>query len=96
MAETTVTRNEERARYEIYADGTLAGFAEFRGGGDRIVFTHTETLPDFQGKGMGLVLAEGAIADAVARGEVIVPLCPFFQRYLQRHQVSGATVEWPE
>jgi predicted GNAT family acetyltransferase len=94
MPETTVTRNDTHSRYEIHSDGQLAGFAEFRPGQDRITFTHTETLPEFQGKGMGLALAEAAIADAVRRGEVIVPVCPFFERYLRRHDISGATVEW--
>jgi predicted GNAT family acetyltransferase len=95
MPEQSVVRNEEQSRYEVLVDGALTGFAEFRGGGERIVFTHTETLADFQGQGLGLVLAERALADAVSRGEVIVPVCPFFQRYLQRHDVPGAQVEWP-
>lgn len=95
MPDTKVTRNDELHRYEIHADGELAGFAEFRGGGERIVFTHTETVPAFQGQGMGLALAQAAVADAVARGEVIVPVCPFFERYLRRNEVPDARIEWP-
>jgi predicted GNAT family acetyltransferase len=96
MSEPTVVRNDDASRYEIHVGGALAGFADFRSTADRIVFTHTETLPDFQGQGLGSVLAAGAIADAVARGSVIVPVCPFFQRYLERHDVDGAQIDWPE
>jgi len=100
MPEISVTRHDEALRYEVSADGTLAGFAQFtlrtRDGRDAIVFTHTETLPDFAGQGMGLALAQQAVADAVARGLVIVPVCPFFQRYLHRNTVEGASIEWPD
>jgi uncharacterized protein len=95
MAEINVTRNQEAARYEIHADGVLAGFAEFRERDGRLIFTHTETLPDFQGQGMGLMLAKGALADAAGTGATIVPVCPFFQRYLRSHDIEGAVVEWP-
>lgn len=96
MTTTTVTRNVERGRYEIHADGELAGFADIIPGEGSVAFTHTETLPDFAGQGMGLKLAEGAIADAVARGETIVPLCPFIRRYLERNDVPGADVHYTD
>ena len=99
MPDVSVARNDELERYEIHADGELAGFANFRSqvraGREAIVFTHTETLPDFAGQGMGLALAQAALADAVTRSLVIVPVCPFFQRYLSRNTVDGATIEWP-
>lgn len=96
MSDTTVVRNEELSRYEILSDGTLAGFADFRERDGRLIFTHTETLPEFSGQGLGLKLAEGAVADAVAREATIVPVCPFFLRYLQRNDIPGAKIEWPE
>ena len=99
MPDVSLTRNDELGRYEIHSGGELAGFAQFkertRGGRGQIVFTHTETLPDFAGQGMGLALAKAALADAVSRNLVIVPVCPFFERYLRRNAVEGATVEWP-
>lgn len=90
-----VARNEDAGRYEALIDGALAGYVEFRERPGRIVFTHTETLPDFSGQGVGSALAEQALADAVARDLTIVPLCPFIARYLQRHEIDGATIEWP-
>ena len=99
MPEVTVTRNDELRRYEVQAGGALASFARFtsrlRDGREVITFTHTETLPEFAGQGMGLAIAKAAIADAVAKNLVIVPACPFFQRYLRRNEIEGATIEWP-
>ena len=98
--EAPVTRNDEKSRYEIHVDGELAGFAEFTVGeftvGEgTVVFTHTETLEGFQGRGIGVELAKGAIADAVERGDTIVPACAFIRRYLERNEVPGAKVHLP-
>ncbi|WP_062521279.1 GNAT family N-acetyltransferase [Demequina silvatica] len=90
-----VTRVEDAGRYELTVDGVLAGVAEFRPRSGRIVFTHTEVAEAFEGRGLGSTLAREAIADAVARGETIVPLCPFIADYLRRTEVPGADVEWP-
>lgn len=96
MSEPTITRNDDRGRYELRVDGELASFADFIPGEGSVVFTHTETLPEFSGQGLGLELAKGAIADAVARGETIVPLCPFIRRYVERNEIPGADVSYPE
>ncbi|WP_082109942.1 GNAT family N-acetyltransferase [Demequina phytophila] len=90
-----VTRVEEAGRYELAVDGVLAGISEFRLRSGRIVFTHTEVAEAFEGRGLGTVLAREALADAVARGETIVPLCPFIADYLRRTDVPGSRVEWP-
>lgn len=94
--EPTITRNDDASRYEIHADGELAGFAKFIPGDGSIVFTHTETLPNFAGQGMGLALAKAAIEDSVARGDLIIPICPFFRRYLERNDVHGAKIHFPD
>jgi hypothetical protein len=31
----------------------------------------------------------------VARDRIIIPLCPYMERYLKRHHLEGARVEWP-
>jgi predicted GNAT family acetyltransferase len=96
MDETTVTRNDDRKRYEIHVDGELAGFSDFIPGDGSVAFTHTETLPEFAGRGLGLELARQSVADAVARDQLIVPLCPFVRRYLETHEVPGARVAFPD
>ncbi|HEY8546715.1 MAG TPA: GNAT family N-acetyltransferase [Acidimicrobiales bacterium] len=85
---TEVTDNPDEARYELTADGELAGFSQYRDmgdGGATRVFTHTEVFKEFGGKGLGTVLVEGALADVRAQGKRLVALCPFVDRYVREH-----------
>lgn len=76
----------ERSRYEVLVDGEIAGFAEYAAvRGDRIVFTHTEIAPAFEGRGLGGRLVADALADARAREQSIVPVCPFVAKYVHAH-----------
>ena len=72
-------------RYEARLDGQLAGIASYRLTGDTITFTHTVVEPGFEGRGVGGALARTALDDARARGLRVVPRCPFFARWIQRH-----------
>lgn len=102
---TSVVRNEDAERYELILDGmekgeadagtAMAGFAAFHESETHIAFTHTEIDDAYQGHGLGSRLAEAAVADAVARDLTIIPLCPYIARYLERHEVEGARIEWP-
>jgi predicted GNAT family acetyltransferase len=96
MAETRVVRNDDEHRYELWSGDTLAGFSEYREHGDRTVFTHTEIDNAFGGQGLGKVLAGEALDDAVKRGRMIVPICPFIADYLRKHDQYGEHVRWPE
>lgn len=71
--------------YEITVDGVRAGVAEYRRRADRVVFTHTEVDPSFEGKGVGSALAKAALDDVRARGLKAVPLCPFIRAWIDRH-----------
>ena len=96
-AEVRFSRNDEAGRYEMHLDGELAGFAELRiRPENRIVFTHTVVLPGHKGQGLGSMLARHVLDDAVARGERIVPRCPFIAAYLRGHDGYEASVDWPE
>lgn len=92
----TVTRNDESSRYEIRVGDTLAGFAEIKLRDGEILFTHTEVDPAFQGQGLASILAGEALADAAASGDTIVPYCPYIARHLERNEVVGAKVRWPQ
>ncbi|HTR71760.1 MAG TPA: GNAT family N-acetyltransferase [Mycobacteriales bacterium] len=80
-----VTNNEIDHRYEVRVDGEFAGFAAYRPRGDRVVFTHTEVDPRWEGHGIGSALARGALDDVVAHHQQITPLCPFIADYIARH-----------
>ena len=75
----------EKGRYEVTADGTLAGFAEYRDMDGARVFTHTEVFEELEGKGIGSALVRGALDDQRAAGRKIVALCPFVDRYVRDH-----------
>lgn len=96
MTDITVTRNDDASRYEIHSGDTLAGFAEFQRRPGIIRFIHTEIDPAFQGQGLAGTLAKDALADAVASGDAIVPLCPYIAKYLRTHEVPGAEIRWPQ
>jgi predicted GNAT family acetyltransferase len=75
----------EKHRYEVTADGVVAGFAEYRDVDGARVFTHTEVSEDFEGHGLGSALVRGALADVRSAGQRIVALCPFVHRYVHDH-----------
>jgi uncharacterized protein len=81
---TEVRDAPDRQRYEVLEDGTLAGFAAYRDHGGTRVFTHTEVFPAFEGRGVGSVLARGALDDVRASGRTLVARCPFIRGYIER------------
>lgn len=85
MAEISVVRNPDQHRYEARVDGAVAGYAAFREKPGQVIFWHTEVDPAFEGKGIGGVLAKHALEDVRARGELVVPQCPFISSYIKRH-----------
>jgi len=80
-----VQDNVAAARYEARVGDTLAAYAEYRVEGGRVVFTHTEVEAEFEGQGVGSVLARGALADVRGRGLNVVPLCPFIRGWIEKH-----------
>jgi uncharacterized protein len=80
-----VSNNEAEQRYEAHVDGQLAGLTTYRLGHDRVIFTHAEVSPQWEGHGVGSALARGALDDVIAQGKLITPLCPFVVEYVVRH-----------
>jgi predicted GNAT family acetyltransferase len=80
-----VTDKEDRNRYEIRESGELAGYSRYRDEDGRRVFLHTEIKPDFEGQGLGRVLAQEALADARGKGLEIVAECPFIAAFIRDH-----------
>lgn len=80
-----VVDTPEQSRYLARVDGEVAGFAAYRLRGERIVFTHTEVDPSYEGKGVGSALAKAALDDVRRRGLAMVLVCPFMTAYVQRH-----------
>ncbi len=80
-----VVDHPEAGRFEVLVDGEVAGFAEYRRSGSSVAFTHTVVDPASAGRGLGSVLARRALDAARADGVQVLPFCPFFRAYIQRH-----------
>ena len=81
-----IADNPEMHRFEVdLGDGSLAT-AEYKLRGGKIIFTHTEVPPAHEGEGIGSALIRFALAEARERGLQVVPICPFFAAYIQKHE----------
>ena len=85
-----VTRQTGPDRYEIEADGTAVGFAQFVDTGSERVFFHTVVGEEFGGRGLGGKLVSAALEATRAEGLTIVPVCAFVKGYVEKHP------EWAE
>ena len=83
-AEWQVRDNAERHRFEI-ALGDATAFAEYNLLSRQIMFTHTEVPSEHEGKGIVGALIRAALASARERGLKVIPICPFFAAYMQKH-----------
>lgn len=75
----------DHERFALYADGELAGIAEYRRRPGVLAFTHTEVDPAYEGKGLGSVLARAALDQARAAGLGVLPFCPFINGWIAKH-----------
>jgi len=77
--------NPEKHRYEADLGDGSAAIAEYILPAGKIMFTHTEVPPKHEGKGIGSALIRYALAEARRRGLKVIPVCPFFAAYMQKH-----------
>jgi predicted GNAT family acetyltransferase len=82
---TVVQRADDKHRYEILADGALAGFTEYLDHDEQRVFYHTEIDDAFAGQGLASRLVQQALTDVRHAGKRVVPVCPYVAKFLQRH-----------
>ncbi len=58
----------------------------------KIIIDHTQGFPGSEGKGVGSILLEAAVAYARANTLRILPLCPFAHKMMDRRQEQYADV----
>lgn len=88
-----VSDNPAKFQYEASVAGQVVGIARYRSVGDQVIFVHTLVNHDYQGRGVGGVLAKWALDDVVRRGRRIVALCPYIAAYVSRHPEYAASVD---
>ena len=87
MSEMTFVESAAERRLEARFGDVLAGYVEYNLlGDDKIVmFTHTEVLPEHEGKGVGSALARHVLDRARELGQQVIPVCQFIAGYIRKH-----------
>jgi predicted GNAT family acetyltransferase len=75
----------EEGAYVVEVNGERAGKAVYHMRGGRHLFVHTEIDDHYSGMGLGTSLVRFALDDVRAKRGIMVPICPFFAAYLERH-----------
>jgi uncharacterized protein len=83
--ELQVADNPEQERYEIRADGELAGFVQYHLRDGVIAFLHTEIDPRFRGHGVAGRLIQSSLDAARDRHLAVLPYCPFMRSWMADH-----------
>ncbi|GAA2227284.1 N-acetyltransferase [Herbiconiux moechotypicola] len=83
---TSIRNDVRRNRYTIALDDELAGFADYRLEGSRIVFTRTEVDPARRQSGLAGRLVEYALDDVrTSSALTVVPQCTFVAHFIDEH-----------
>jgi uncharacterized protein len=79
-----VIHNPAASRFEIQLEDSLA-YLEYQISNDDMIFLHTETPPQHEGKGIGSSLARAGLEYAREHLFRVIPLCSFVDAYIIRH-----------
>ena len=82
--ELSITHNTTDHRFEIRVDDLLA-VSEYQLTGNVITFYHVEVPPEWEGQGIGGLLAKASLDYARANSLKVIPLCSFMSAYVRRH-----------
>jgi len=77
----TVTRHDDRGRYELVIGGEVVAFADFSTG-DVITIPYIETEARLRGIGYSSLLMDGVIADLRSRGVQVRATCSVAHAHL--------------
>jgi predicted GNAT family acetyltransferase len=83
--EVEIRFRPEARRFEIAAEGEVAGYARFYDRGGRRTFVHTEIDAAHEGRGLGGQLIRAALDQTRAAGLGVVPECPFVRAFIEDH-----------
>ncbi|WP_092506992.1 GNAT family N-acetyltransferase [Agrococcus jejuensis] len=91
--EVEIVDAAEQGRFELRVGGELVSFVDYADHDGRRAFPHTQTYPEFGGRGYGTQVVRAALDEAVAAGRSVVPSCPFVRAVVQQHPAEyGALV----
>ena len=84
MSDAEIRDNPEQRRYELPVEGEMA-VVTYNLSEPNLMITETLVPQKLEGRGIASRLAKHVIADARERGLLILPVCPFFSAYFQKH-----------
>ena len=84
MTDADIRDNTEAKRYEL-ALGDQTAVVTYNLSEPNLMITETLVPQALEGQGIASRLAKHVLADAKERGLLILPVCPFFSAYLQKH-----------
>lgn len=91
MIDASIHDNPEARRYELPVGEDLA-VVTYNLTGQNLMITETLVPEALEGQGIASRLAKHVIEDARRRGLLILPVCPFFSAYLQKHPEHAEVV----
>lgn len=84
MTDSDIRNDLEAHRYELAIGGQIA-IVTYNLSDPNLMITETLVPEALEGQGIASRLARHVIDDARGRGLLILPVCPFFSAYLQKH-----------
>jgi predicted GNAT family acetyltransferase len=85
-----VSDNMVRSRFELPVAGGETAFIDYyRRADGALVLTHAEVPEALRGGGIGAKLTGGTLDLIRARGERMVPVCPYIVQFVRRHPAYG-------
>ncbi len=84
MAEPEIRDNPDAKRYELEVDGQVA-VVTYNLSPPNLMITETLVPVPLEGQGLASRLAKHVLGDAREQELLVLPVCPFFSGYLQKH-----------
>jgi predicted GNAT family acetyltransferase len=81
----TVVDVPDRARFELWIEDELVGWATYHVSDGAVTLPLTEVDPTQHGRGLGTILVRGVLAALRQRRLRVLPYCPFVRHYLLTH-----------
>jgi hypothetical protein len=84
MSDPDIRDSVAAHRYELAISGEVA-VVTYNLSGQNLMITETLVPERLEGQGIASRLARHVLDDARSRGLLLLPVCPFFAGYLQKH-----------
>jgi predicted GNAT family acetyltransferase len=85
-------RNEEKKRFEIAIDGSIA-FVTYKETGNQVALVHTEVEKALSGRGIAGALVKKTLQYIEDHHKTVLPYCSYVLAYIQKHPEKKRLVD---